>query len=244
MLKSTFIHIPGIGQDKEQMLWQNGIKSWDEFLNNSIDCLPKQTLEYIEKNVRISKSQYARRNHKFFSECLPVKEQWRAYPDFKTCFLDIETTGLSRHRNKITTIGLYDGEDSKIFIRHRNMEDFPEVIKDYNTIVTFNGRRFDIPFILEKFPGLILDQLHIDLMYVLRELGLTGGLKRIEKHLGISRDDEIDGVDGYQAVRLWHKYRKGDETALKKLVAYNLADVENLKILMDLAFDRKKQLIR
>jgi len=239
MLKNSFIHIPGVGYSKEQTLWQNGIKTWDDFLSNNITCLPNSTQKYIEKNIVISKEQYKRKNHSFFSQSLPMREHWRAYPDFKPCFLDIETTGLSKHRNKITTIGVFDGKEEKVFIRHQNMDDFPDYIKDKNMLVTFNGRRFDVPFILEKFPGLVMDQLHIDLMYVLRDLGYSGGLKRIEKTLGIARDDEIDGVDGFEAVRLWYKYRKGDESALKKLVAYNMADVVNLKVLMDLAFERK-----
>jgi hypothetical protein len=45
-------------------------------------------------------------------------------------------------------------------------------------------------------------------------LGYRGGLKYIEKKFGISRDQEIDGMDGYDAVRLWQAYQWGDEAAL------------------------------
>jgi len=187
MLRSTFIHIPGIGRDKEQALWNNDIKNWDDFLAT---------------------------DH------------------------DIETTGLSRDRNKITTIGIYDGKKSKVFIRRKNIDEFQKEIKKYSTIITFNGRCFDIPFIRAKYPKIRFNQLHIDLRFVLAELGYKGGLKRIEKVLGVGRDDEIDGVDGYEAVKLWYRYRKGDEEALKKLVKYNIADVVNLKELMEFAYER------
>ena len=69
-------------------------------------------------------------------------------------------------------------------------------------------------------------------------------MKRIEKELGIQRDNEIAEVDGYQAVKLWKQYEKGNDEALNTLIAYNLADVENLKVLMELAFTEKsKQLL-
>jgi hypothetical protein len=67
-----------------------------------------------------------------------------------------------------------------------------------------------------------------------------GGLKRIEKEVGIQRDDDLQDVDGYEAVRLWYKYKRGDENALKLLTKYNIADVENLKTLMDFAFQKLK----
>jgi len=242
MLKSTFIHIPGVGRTKEQLLHQNGIRTWDEFLHNNITCLPPSTLEYIRKNIEISTEQYNKKNHKYFAQSLPASEHWRAYPHFRTCYIDIETTGLSYYNNKITTIGAYDGEQSKIYIRGMNLESFKDDIRQYSTIVTFNGARFDLPFIQHQL-NIRFSHIHIDLMYALRDLGLRGGLKRIEKQMGISRDDEIEGVDGLEAVRLWKKYEKGDRDALRKLVAYNLADVENLKQLMEFAYRKKSDIL-
>jgi uncharacterized protein YprB with RNaseH-like and TPR domain len=57
-----------------------------------------------------------------------------------------------------------------------------------------------------------------------------GGLKAVERHLCISRDDE--GVNGYLAVQLWYAFRdNGDLDALERLLAYNREDVYNLKVL-------------
>ena len=75
----------------------------------------------------------------------------------------------------------------------------------------------------------------------MKELGYAGGLKKIEKEIGICRDDDLDGVDGFEAVRLWYKYKKGDQAALDKLVKYNIADVENLKVMMEFAFEKLKE---
>ena len=56
----------------------------------------------------------------------------------------------------------------------------------------------------------------------------------------INRDDDLQDIDGFEAVRLWRKYQRGDEQALKLLMKYNQADIENLKTLMDFAFDKLK----
>jgi uncharacterized protein len=122
-----------------------------------------------------------------------------------------------------------------------NLEEFPAFAVRFPLLVTFNGYQFDVPFLRARLPDARLDQLHIDLRFVLRSLGYRGGLKAIERQLGLVRDDEIRHVDGFEAVRLWHRWRRGDRDALTRLVMYNLADVLNLVGLMELAFDMKFQ---
>lgn len=245
MLKSTFIHIPGVGTSKEEFLWKNNITTWEDFLASEHSFWPDSTVIAMKEFLTISIKALENQKYEFFSTRLPQKEHWRTYGLFNNiCFLDIETTGLSRHRNKITTIGTYDGESSHVFIRGKDMDDFPEFIDKYSTIITFNGKCFDVPFILTKFPQLKLNQFHIDLRFLLAELGYSGGLKQIEQELGVTRDEEVEGVNGLDAVRLWKRYEKGDKSALKKLVAYNLADVINLKSIMEFAYEKKKTNVR
>jgi uncharacterized protein YprB with RNaseH-like and TPR domain len=81
---------------------------------------------------------------------------------------------------------------------------------------------------------------HIDLRFLLKRLGYAGGLKKIEKDLGIGRETEINGMDGYEAVRLWQAYQWGDDTALKTLIRYNRADIVNLKPLMEIGYREMK----
>jgi len=136
---------------------------------------------------------------------------------------------------------MYDGTESQFFIKDINLEAFKDEIKKYDSIITFNGKRFDIPFIKSKFPELTLPSCHIDLMYPLRELGYTGGLKAIERILNISREEEIHGMSGYEAVILWKRYKNGNKAALAKLIKYNKADIENLKTLADFTYSRLQQ---
>src|SRR5208337_1403149 len=95
-------------------------------------------------------------------------------------------------------------------------------------LVSFNGSQFDVPFLRTHFPQARLDQSHIDLRFVLGSLGYKGGLKVVEGQLGLHRDPAIQGVDGFEAVRLWHRYLRGDRKALESLILYNLTDVANL----------------
>ena len=98
-----------------------------------------------------------------------------------------------------------------------------------------NDLNFDIPFIRQKFPDVVMDQYHADLRFMMAELGFRGGLKSIEIQRGIRRDGELDGVDGFEAVRLWHKYQRGDNDALITLKSYLTADIQNLSPLMESA---------
>ncbi len=69
---------------------------------------------------------------------------------------------------------------------------------------------------------------HVDLMHICWQNNLYGGFKKVERRLGITR--ELEGIDGKEAVFLWHRYaHNGDETALKTLLKYNEEDVKNLK---------------
>ena len=87
-----------------------------------------------------------------------------------------------------------------------------------------------------------MDQAHIDLRFALASLGYRGGLKAVERSLGLRRDPAIQDVDGFEAVRLWHRYRRGDRTALRKLALYNLTDVVNLAALVEIAVRHKTRL--
>ena len=240
MLVNTFLHIPYVSEKTEQRLWREGIMTWDDILDKEISI---HHSDIIKRYVLLSKENYLSKNHEFFSRRLLSKYHWRAYDDFKdnTCFLDIETTGLDRNRDELTVIGLYTGTTSKVFINGINMDAFKDEIKKYSFIVTFNGALFDLPFIRTKFPDLTFNHFHADLRFIMRRLGYTGGLKKIEKSLGIQRESDLDGMTGLDAVRLWHKYkRENDKKALDTLVRYNTADIRNLKTMIEFAYPKLK----
>ncbi|MEN8199892.1 MAG: ribonuclease H-like domain-containing protein [Thermodesulfobacteriota bacterium] len=237
MLTHSFIHLPGIGIKTEENLWRAGIHQWHQWQEEPPVRLPHSSLPELSELLRRSAEELGN-GPGFFSKHLPPNEQWRLFPHFrkKTCFLDIETTGLGREA-EITTIALYDGETVHCYINGRNLEDFERDIWNYDVIVTYNGRGFDVPF-LERAFRIKLNQAHIDLRFILAKLGFKGGLKGCEKQLGMDRG-ELDGVDGYFAVLLWREYiHNRNEKALETLLAYNIEDTVNLERLLVEAYNR------
>lgn len=235
ILQRTFVHAHGVGRRTERALWEEGITSWEEFLSSS-SALPR-TLRARPKFGKIidnSVEALSRVDARFFSEHMPREEWWRLYPNFETkaVFLDIETTGLSHYYDEITVVGLYDGKRVKTLLAGHNLRGLSELLRPYDIVVTFNGTQFDIPFLKTKFPSLRLPPIHLDLRYLLRRLGLSGGLKKIERALGIKRGKETNEVDGLMATVLWARYLRGDIEALERLVKYNAADITSLQSLM------------
>jgi hypothetical protein len=166
------------------------------------------------------------------------EEQSRWYQDDSDAYLDIETTGLSPSYDQITVVGIYliKGTDEKVIQivgDDITADSITQALDGVRTIYTYNGSRFDLPFINVRHKvNLDKGSNHCDLMYHCWDNKLYGGLKAVECQLGINRI--LKGVDGLEAVRLWWKYVNDyDEAALNILLAYNKEDVMNLKALKE-----------
>ena len=237
MLRRTFCHLRGIGTVSEQRLWSTGVRCWDDV---AAAVLSPQRVQALRHGINQSQRRYDRGDARYFAQCLPAREQWRLFTEYRdrVAYLDIETTGLGGPDDYVTTIALYDGRDVRHYVQGENLEQFAEDARAYQLLVTYNGKSFDVPFIA-RFMGVQLDQAHIDLMHLLRGLGYRGGLKGVERQLGYDRPDMAD-IDGYFAVVLWREYqRTGDRRVLDTLLAYNVQDVLNLEPLMVFAFNRR-----
>ena len=240
MLQNTFIHIQSIGAITEQRLWESGIRDWASINNEVSIPLSAGRKYYLDKGIAESLEQIQRCNPAYFSKLLPSNQCWRLFPEFRnsTVYLDIETTGLDRYFNDITTIALYDGKSIKTYVQGVNLDDFIEDIQKYKVIVSYNGKSFYVPFI-ERFFKIRLNHAQIDLRYVLYSLGFRGGLKGCERQLGMGRGNLSD-IDGFFAVLLWDEYqRTGDQKVLNTLLAYNIQDTINLENLMVTAYNLK-----
>lgn len=153
-------------------------------------------------------------------------------------YLDIETTGLSAFSDDITVIGIYlsRGEETEcvqLVGGDINRHTLLEILDGVDIIYTYNGHRFDLPFINKRL-GVNLEEIfkHRDLMFDCWRCNLRGGFKAVERQLGIPR--ELVEVDGRVAIRLWWRYVETfDLEALDTLLAYNREDIVNLKELKD-----------
>jgi uncharacterized protein YprB with RNaseH-like and TPR domain len=248
-LTNSFIGVSGVGEATERRLWQAGVTRWDDYDPVvARDCrgVGATTADRIEAFVDEAPERLDDGDALFFDERFPASERWRLYEDFRdeAAFFDIETTGLDEHRDDVTTVSVHrDGETRTLVDGGGTSPDHEPLTRerladalDAPLFVTFNGLRFDQPFLETSLGCSLDDAAHLDLMYPCKRLGLDGGLKRIEQDVGIDRDRP--DISGRDAVRLWREYERGDASSLETLVSYNREDTVNLRRLMDLVGDR------
>jgi len=136
VLEKTFLHIPGIGAKTELELWQSGIRTWQDlggFFTRPVamSCgLRRRLEEHIPQSIDAMR----RKDANFFTRLSGLGEGWRLFPEFASqcVFLDIETTGLSPVFDKVTMVGLYEGNRYRAFIEGQNLEDLPAELKKYS----------------------------------------------------------------------------------------------------------------
>ena len=242
LLRCSFQHLPGISALKEERLWAKGILDWTDLNQN----IPVQMDMYAEGGnplqlaLEASEKAFANRDIAFFANRLPKREYYRIASSFpKQCvFLDIETTGLSTYYDDVTVVGWSIGDTYTALIEPKKIEKLESVVRENQLVVTFNGSLFDLPFLSKAYQVDWSSIFHIDLRYLARRVGLTGGQKRIEVEIGLIRKAEIEGLTGAEAVVLWFDYKEGDLNALRDLVRYNHADIEGMKSLLEEAIRR------
>ncbi|MFB6131477.1 MAG: ribonuclease H-like domain-containing protein [Salinigranum sp.] len=230
-IENSFIPVRGVGERTERNLWRGGVTHWDDF---DASAVGPATADRIEAFIDDARARLADGDSRFFAEAFPSGERWRLYENFRedACFFDIETTGLSHDRDDVTTVSLHRGGETRTLVRGEDLTAgaLRAEFERARLLVSFNGARFDVPFLESAF-DLSVDVPHVDLLYPCKRLGLTGGLKAIEREIGIERDRP--DISGRDAVRLWREYERGDERALETLVSYNREDAANLRTLAD-----------
>lgn len=234
-VENSFIPVRGVGERTERDLWTAGITRWDDVDRADIlDITGATVADRIEQYVDVARDHLRRRESHFFAETFPDEEHWRFYENFRddTCFFDIETTGLDQENDRVTTVSFHRDGETTTLVRGDDLTAgaLQEQFAGANVLVTFNGKRFDVPFLETSF-DLSIDTPHLDLMYPCRRIGLTGGLKAIEADVGVGRDRP--DLSGRDAVRLWRQHERGEDGALETLISYNREDAVNLQTLAD-----------
>jgi len=239
MLKNTFQHIAGFGALKEMGLWKSGVQTWEEYDASMI--FQHEMFESGNVNGLLIDSfeAYERKDSDFFAKTLAPKEFYRIALSFPedVMFLDIETTGLSRYYDHITLIGWSFLNEYDVYYEGLSTSKFFSAFKRAKCVVTFNGSLFDLPFIRKEFPELGVPICHIDLRFLAKRFGYSGGQKKIEKEINFRRSKTAENLTGEIAPILWHKYKEGSQKALEKLITYNRFDVEGMKTLLDICVD-------
>lgn len=168
----------------------------------------------------------------------------------RTLFLDTETTGLRGAGTVAFLVGLgwLDGDD--FVVRQLLMRDYPEevslleetaaVLERLDSIVTFNGKSFDVPLLRDRFVMARLrdrwrEQPHLDLLHAARRtwklrLGTCtlGNLEAAE--LGIHREGDLPGAEVPE--RFFAFLKTGDASLLDDVLRHNAQDIQTLYVLL------------
>ena len=237
LLRRSFLHLPGINAPEEARLWAEGISDWKDLIRH----IPVQLDLYrnrgsaLQSAVEASEEALARRDIAFFAKRLPKRELYRVAASFpeRCVFLDIESTGLSTYYDQVTLVGWSVGSTYTALVDPGRIEQLERNLHEQSIVVTFNGSLFDLPFLAKSFKTDWTGLFHVDLRYLAKRVGLTGGQKKIEVEIGLAREGSLEGIAGAEAVALWFDYKEGDLNALRDLVRYNHADIEGMKFLFE-----------
>ena len=241
MIRNTFSMLDGAGERLERSLWRRGILEWKDFIGApAITSIGVSRKAAFDRKLMDAAERLDRGDSAWFASALPRREHWRLYEEFRhrAVCLDIETNGWHPAAGgQVTVVGLYDGFDYKAFVRGENLSApaLERELSGYRYLITFFGSSFDMPFLRQTL-GVGFDGAHFDLCYGARRIGMKGGLKKIEPLMGIARDESVRGMDGYEAVRLWHEVLRGSAEARGLLIAYNREDTVNLMALAGMIY--------
>ena len=175
-----------------------------------------------------------------------------------TIFFDIETTGFLAKNSHLYLIGvLYVSKETNTFTtiqwfsNKKNDEReiilaFAEFMKNYTTLIHFNGKGFDIPYLEAKAENLGVniefDNLkHIDLYKSATKLKKFFNtenikLKTLEQFFNLNRDDTFSGKD---LISVYEEYIHKNDNILKEfLLLHNYEDLKGmLTVLNILAYE-------
>jgi uncharacterized protein YprB with RNaseH-like and TPR domain len=165
-------------------------------------------------------------------------------------FLDVETTGLSGGTGTyVFLVGLGAFVDGAFHLRQFFLADLrgetamlaavAEVLERCRALVTFNGRRFDLPLLetrltLSRLPSVAPGLPHLDLLYPARRLYSrrlpSCRLAALEcALLGVEREDD---VPGWAIPALYFEYvRRGETRPLRAVFKHNALDILSLVVL-------------
>ncbi len=165
----------------------------------------------------------------------------------RTVYLDVETTGLTGGTGTcafLVGVGYFEGNrfvTQQLFLRDFTEERamlwlLSELVRDFRFLVTFNGKRFDIPllenrFILARMDSPFRDLPNYDLLFPSRRIWRGAyedcRLATIESSvLGIYREDDVPSE---LIPYIYFDYlRNGNESEIPRVFYHNRMDVLSL----------------
>ena len=235
VLQHYMRHLPHVTAPKEKALRFEGCLCWTDLVNATQPCAGFDFFAWddVRRAAEESLQAVARDDVAYFISRLPPLEHVRVLAHWfdSASYFDIETSGLEA--DSIVTLACCFHENRPLrFLAGENLDDFLDLLESVKLLVSFNGASFDVPRILDRFHISELPCAHVDLRWLCHHAGWRGGLKKIERELGLHRPPDLAGLGGAEAVWLWQAWsQNGDERAKRTLERYCSADTAMLKML-------------
>jgi uncharacterized protein YprB with RNaseH-like and TPR domain len=201
--------LPGIGPVREQTLRQQGYNTIEDLENHPI--WKKQASEFIEMIDKKEVDSTQKWLWQRFPKSHPLLHYLAGFcQDQDFAIIDIETLGLSER--PIILLGIAKPYKDKVCTSQFLLRDIPDepgaiwaLISELEpklSLITYNGRSFDIPYIKQRlaYYGLDspLDNPHFDMLHFTRRAlkpKLSDcRLDTVEKYMGIKREINIPGA--------------------------------------------------
>jgi uncharacterized protein len=246
MIANTFSILPGVGPATEKRLWRLGVFEWGDFLGRpELPGFSQQRKRLLDEHVARAEQAYAAGDAAYFHRLLGQAGAWRLWGMLAgdAVCVDIETDGGQPCEGSLTVVGFYSHGEYRAYVKGDGLC-FGALEREFSAarfLVSYFGGGFDLPFLKAAYPALDLDLPHLDLCPAGHRAGLRGGLKSVERQVGIVRDDSVEGLGGYEAVLLWRAHLQGRPGALDTLVSYNREDTANLHTLAGIIYDRLRE---
>lgn len=225
--------LPGVGVRKESSMWDQGISSWQQLLGaRRIAGISARHLDELKEASRRIIELCSDERAKEIGVLLPPRERWRLLGTWDDSYAALDVEAVRSNGSFVpVVISLKRGcRGPRTFVRGDDLSwrTLKEHLSGIDFLVTFNGSSFDLP-LLEDSGYSVGDPLHLDLRRYCHRARLHGGLKDIERRLGISRSRELEFSTSEQVSYLWKAWeRGGSKNALDLLIKYNQQDVNSL----------------
>ncbi len=242
MIDRTFLHLSGVGPVTESRLQALGLEDWDAVLARpEIVPLGAKRLGRLIAELRACREALQQNDIRFLCETLVKKEQWRILAQYgdRVSYFDVETSDFSFDAHITVIVCLHRGQLHK-FVWGENLDDFLDLLEEVDLLASFNGTTFDVPQLLRTWHIPELPCPHIDLRWQCYHCGWRGGLKEIERQIGLRRPADLEGIDGIDAVWFWRRWTHYREDAsLRKLIRYCAVDVLTLPLIVRAILSQK-----
>lgn len=157
-----------------------------------------------------------------------IKQELPASNNFSSpfhCFLDLETTGLSKNNDLIICFGVAYIKEEILYIEqyvleHKSeekdlLEQLKKILPTFQKIYTYGGKHFEWPFIIERLKAYEIDTSFLSALHLIDLKQPKESRSAIEARIGFKRNQTTTGKELAKLSRLYlHEPNKTYETLI------------------------------